>query len=323
MSDLVSIVVPLYNRARIVSETIESVLSQTTNKWELLIVDDHSVDRSVSVAKNYANSYENIRVWQRRSPRRGAPSCRNEGMRDASGNYIMFLDSDDLLSPECIANRLARKSLEPIDFLVFGASIFNVTPGDNHKKWISNADDYLTDFLRAPSWQTMCVLWNADYIRSLGGWDERLPSWQDWELHVRALSTQPKFEVFTSQIDCYVRRGAAERISQSSETDPRHLTARVAMLTDVCRNLRDSNQLTRQRRVLLAEQFLRVAITAKTQGNSDLACTSIDAIQTERLLPRRRNGDITRYVSWQCKLRSRNDVAHRFTRLALRTFFVR
>src|SRR6056297_3426394 len=97
--DMVSIIIPAYNSARHISGTIESVLAQTYQDWEMLIVDDGSSDHTVPIVREYTRRDERIRLiplYQHM----GAAESRNTAIRAARGRYIAFLDSDDLWHPE-------------------------------------------------------------------------------------------------------------------------------------------------------------------------------------------------------------------------------
>ncbi|AEX20711.1 glycosyl transferase family protein [Vibrio sp. EJY3] len=92
---LVSIVMPTYNSEKTVSESIQSVRSQTYKNWELIIVDDRSTDNTWKVIQTYADKYDNIHVYQNKE-NLGAGASRNFAIKKAKGRFIAFLDSDDL-----------------------------------------------------------------------------------------------------------------------------------------------------------------------------------------------------------------------------------
>ena len=92
---LVSIVVPVYNAARFMDDTIQTVLSQTYQNWELLLVDDCSSDESVQIIKKYQKKDERIKLFKL-SENSGAAIARNTGIDKAKGRYLAFLDADDL-----------------------------------------------------------------------------------------------------------------------------------------------------------------------------------------------------------------------------------
>lgn len=93
---LISIIIPTYNRAHLIGETLDSVLAQTYKNWECIIVDDGSIDNTTDVVSEFSDS--RIQLFKRPTiKRKGASSCRNYGLEMAKGELIQFLDDDDLL----------------------------------------------------------------------------------------------------------------------------------------------------------------------------------------------------------------------------------
>lgn len=101
--DLISIVVPVYNAAKCITDTVQSVRSQTLRDWELILVDDGSTDRSVEIMREFAN--DNIKLICLKGGK-SAALARNRGIREASGRYLAFLDADDLWSPDKLEKQL-------------------------------------------------------------------------------------------------------------------------------------------------------------------------------------------------------------------------
>ena len=97
--DLVSIVMPSYNSAHFIEEAIQSVLSQSYITWELLIVDDCSIDNSVEIIKQWTQKDKRIHLFSLEK-NVGAAAARNIALENAQGRYIAFLDSDDVWEPE-------------------------------------------------------------------------------------------------------------------------------------------------------------------------------------------------------------------------------
>ena len=104
-SPLVSIITPLYNAEKFVSETILSIQNQTYSHWELLIVDDASNDASVAIAKDFLEKDDRINLVQLEE-NKGAAYCRNHATELAKGSFIAFLDADDLWHPEKLEKQL-------------------------------------------------------------------------------------------------------------------------------------------------------------------------------------------------------------------------
>ena len=103
MNKLVSIVMPNYNCEKFVEETIKSVINQTYSNWELLFVDDCSTDNSVAIVEGFNDSRIRILKNEKNS---GAAVSRNYALREAKGDYIAFLDSDDIWLPEKLEKQI-------------------------------------------------------------------------------------------------------------------------------------------------------------------------------------------------------------------------
>lgn len=107
MSELVSIIVPVYNAGNFIRETMDSVLAQTYPNWELLLVEDGSSDGSADVIEEYIAGKGESRIRLIRQPsNQGAARARNKGLEEASGRYIAYLDADDLWAPEKLEHEL-------------------------------------------------------------------------------------------------------------------------------------------------------------------------------------------------------------------------
>lgn len=103
MNDLVSIIMPSYNTAQYISDSVKSVLAQTYTKWELLIVDDCSTDNTDEIIASFQDKRIRYFKNERNS---GAAVSRNKALRAAKGKWIAFLDSDDLWHPEKLENQI-------------------------------------------------------------------------------------------------------------------------------------------------------------------------------------------------------------------------
>ena len=99
MKPLVSVVMPTFNAEKYLAESINSVLAQTYNNWELLITDDCSTDDTVAIAKKYADSDSRVKLFIQ-PQNQGAGAARNNSIKNAKGKYIAFLDADDLWLPK-------------------------------------------------------------------------------------------------------------------------------------------------------------------------------------------------------------------------------
>lgn len=104
INGLVSIITPCFNGQKYIAETIESVLAQTYEKWEMIIVDDGSTDDSMQIIEAYANKDNRIHFYKQKNA--GSSAARNTGISNANGQYIALLDADDLWRPDFLKSQI-------------------------------------------------------------------------------------------------------------------------------------------------------------------------------------------------------------------------
>ncbi len=307
----VSVVVPLYNRQKLIVETIESVRRQSYSNFELLVIDDHSNDESFLVAKNLARSDDRIRTWQRKSAIKGAPACRNEGISAATGDRVVFVDSDDLLAKDCLQNRVASFALlQDRDFHIFPSKQFRNVPGDLELDWFRTAEDHLAGFLERPLWNVMSAIWNTESIRRLGGFREDLLSWQDWDLHVRALVQGFKYQVHeNASADNYVRRSLHDRISFSSERDVGKLENRKQLFRDTHRAICQYDKMTEVVRENMKDLFIGLATKLRIVGSHQSADQWIVELAEMELIPKDMVESTIRYSKQRSRMTLRQRVS--------------
>jgi len=194
---LVSVVIPAYNAAQWVSKTIESVLNQTHNELEIVLVDDGSTDRTVEVARN---SLQQGRVPYRilRQPNAGAAGARNRGWQVAQGEWIQFLDADDLLDPRKIELQVAQVSAEEAADVVYADWQKLVCSGS---QWIGFdfrspelGIDPIAEILSDRNFlQLGCLLFKTSTLSAAGGFDQSHEPIEDVGLCVKIAIAGGKF----------------------------------------------------------------------------------------------------------------------------------
>lgn len=135
---LFSVVVPIYNAERYLKSTIESVIKQSFNDWQLILVNDGSDDDSLTICNEYRNFDKRIIVVSQENS--GPSAARNAGISAAQGEYIMFLDSDDEYQPNAFENVAKLLHEKNIDLIMSSAEVVNVDIGK-----IINDVDYSLD----------------------------------------------------------------------------------------------------------------------------------------------------------------------------------
>ena len=133
VNDLVSIVVPVYNAERFIDETIQTVLNQTYTNWELILIDDKSTDDSIKFITPYLKKDTRIRLLKNKTNLHAALT-RNKGIKAAKGQYIAFLDADDLWAPSKLKKQEAFMKKMDCAFSFTGYEFANAAGVPNGKK---------------------------------------------------------------------------------------------------------------------------------------------------------------------------------------------
>jgi glycosyltransferase involved in cell wall biosynthesis len=184
MKTLVSVIIPTHNRLQLLQRAVQSVLTQTFQDFEIIIVDDASSDRTPDYLQGLASSDERIR-FIRNDKSCGGSQSRNAGIALSGGEWLAFLDDDDLWLPEKLALQLDALNQAPGSVAV--TSHFRVNYPLGIKKVIATPHLIsLEKLLRSNSLggASVCMC-RADLLKSLGGFDSKLRSAQDWDVWVR------------------------------------------------------------------------------------------------------------------------------------------
>jgi hypothetical protein len=156
-----------------------------------------------------------------------------------------------------------------IDLGIFSCQLFCQTPGDDNRLWnVNTEEDDINRFLKMDvPWQTSSPIWRKSSLLTLGGWDEELLSWQDWELHFRAVISGLKYEKL-DRIDCFWRLpNSQKKTIGSNSTSPSHLESHQKLLKKIYNLLKSYNQLNLQRKYLLAGLFFWLSNKWVNQDN--------------------------------------------------------
>jgi glycosyltransferase involved in cell wall biosynthesis len=186
----VSVIIPTYNRAWAIREAIDSVLTQTYADFELLVVDDGSTDDTSPNLLEYGN-----RITVISQSNQGVSSARNRGIREASGNLIAFLDSDDRWLPEKLARQVEFFESHPEALICQTEEIWirkgvRVNPKNRHKKPSGSIfEPSLHLCLVSPS----AVMMKRELFDQVGLFDETLPACEDYDLWLRIACRYPVY----------------------------------------------------------------------------------------------------------------------------------
>jgi glycosyltransferase involved in cell wall biosynthesis len=121
---IVSVIIPLYNAEKYISETLKSVLNQTYQNFEIIVVNDGSSDRGPEICQAFAQSHPDLQIRIISQANRGLPGARNTGIRSAKGEYLALLDSDDLWHPRKLESHIQHLQRSPLVGISFSYSEF-------------------------------------------------------------------------------------------------------------------------------------------------------------------------------------------------------
>lgn len=179
----ISVVIPTYNCERYLAQAIDSVLAQTYRDFEVIVVDDGSTDRTDQVLQSYGSQIRALR-----QSNQGVAAARNQGMMIAQGEWIAFLDADDIFFPDKLAAQIAHAEAHPHLGLVHsgwqrveenGVLIKRVEP------WHQVPHLNLETWLRWKPVLPSAMLFRRDWLQKSGGFDPRFPPAEDTELVLR------------------------------------------------------------------------------------------------------------------------------------------
>lgn len=185
----VSVVIPVFEAANFIINTLKTVVDQTILPLEIVIVDDGSQDNTCSIIESFCLANPTVRIRLLREPHRGPGSARNTGIRAAVGSWIAFLDSDDLWYPNKLEQiAVAHRTKPDTNFLCHNELHSRLENAEHVNDYGLGfrADISLSMQLFSKNrFSTSAVVCRRDLILNCGGFDEVLPNAQDFELWLR------------------------------------------------------------------------------------------------------------------------------------------
>lgn len=211
MQPLVSIIIPTFNSSKHIKATLNSVLSQTYSNWECILVDDGSIDLTETISINYQEKDNRFQLYKRPEDLpKGPSSARNYGVTKANGEYLIFLDADDLLATSCLENRVAQfKQNQNCDFLVFQMERFLNEPDFSKKEIVVEQDKnrVLESFIQLHGqWPITGPIYKTNFFKTIC-FNTNLVVFEDLEVAIKAIMQATDFKIYNT-IDCYYRNDA-------------------------------------------------------------------------------------------------------------------
>jgi glycosyltransferase involved in cell wall biosynthesis len=216
MKSLVSILIPAYNSEKWIGETIQSALCQTWSNKEIIIVNDGSTDSTFDIAKNYESKIVKVRTQENR----GACAARNKALEYSQGDYIQWLDADDILHPEKISKQMEAAQTENDPHVLYtspyGKFFFRIRNAKFQQSslWQDLSPvEWIFNKLHDNAWMNPAAWLVSRKLSEMGGsWDERLSLDDDGEYICRIVSKSKKVK-FVPDAKCYYRVGLLGSLS--------------------------------------------------------------------------------------------------------------
>lgn len=197
MRPKISVIVPCYNQAQYLDECLQSVLDQTYQDWECIIVNDGSPDNTEEVAKKWTEKDSRFKYLKKENG--GLSSARNAGIKAAQGEWILPLDADDKIGDRYL--ELAQQEFEDADLVYAKSSFF----GNLNKAWNIQYSGY-KNLLISNSIYCSAFYRKTDCL-TIGGYDENLKAGrEDWEFYIRLLSENSKVKLLDYEGFLYRRK---------------------------------------------------------------------------------------------------------------------
>jgi len=203
---LVSIIIPTYNRAHLIEATLESILLQTYQNWECIVVDDGSIDETESIVHSYTNKDNRIKFFKRpQDLQKGANSCRNFGFQMSSGEYINWFDSDDVMLENFMENKV--NALTPDTHFIIGNGYYWY-PKTNTKNdlYLADTDNLYADFVM---WKleiiTNSVLFKRNFLKDKELFNPNMKRGQEAEFFSRLFfeCNASQYKIIYAQVFLY------------------------------------------------------------------------------------------------------------------------
>ncbi|MGB3590694.1 MAG: glycosyltransferase [Nonlabens sp.] len=246
-----------FNRAHMISQTLDSVLGQTYGNWECLIVDDGSSDETDNVVNDFIERDDRFKYFKRPDTYgKGLPGARNCGLDRATGNYIIFYDDDDIIHPQNLEISLAYLKSASVDFCIYGKGVFvheQTRPDISFYTDYINMDEVETinlslqrELLDSTIPMASCtVLWCSSIMNKYR-FKEDLHYAEEWELYNRILSEGAE-GIKIDKVLYYARKHPNSNSGEYWNNDPIRIQSKKEAILNVYNQLSLKKQLDKRK----------------------------------------------------------------------------
>lgn len=272
----VSIIIPCYNSEKYVGRSIESAIDQDYKPKEVIVIDDGSTDKS----QNIIRSFEPYIKWGHQK-NGGAPKARNHGLSVASGEFVKFLDADDLLVEGAIEKQVRHTKETEENTIVYGSEMQIDENGNFEESYRSyrkmkDEEDKIEYILKVNP-QTSLPLHKHIFLKAVNGFDETLPRAQEYDLHARMVIRGFDFKYFEENVSITRFHGGESRVSNEDHLseDPEYHVEWVKKVEKCIRSNYDG-KFSAEARKFLAKDLWANGRGVLRSGHPDVAKRSFE-----------------------------------------------
>lgn len=191
----ISVIVPVWNREKLIVRCLDSIFNQTRLPDEIIVVDNASSDSTLEIVKEWMIAHKDCEILFKllEQPQRGAWAARQKGLENASSEYVMFFDSDDAMRPNLIEKGVLALETNPSADLVCWACRLHSLDGST-RILPFNPGKPIEHHLVHSLLKTPAYMIRKDLLMNAGGWSKPLKVWDDYELGLRILLKDPKIK---------------------------------------------------------------------------------------------------------------------------------
>ena len=214
----VSIIIPVYNRAGVVKATLESVVAQSYRPLQVVLVDNHSTDDTLRVLETFKKEHpgDGFNVVITQEEHRTAGAARNRGFEEATGEWVLFFDSDDIMKPglvESYVNTINKYQKKERELDLISAKSTLVFPDGSQRPAPFHRKDLFAQHILHGQLATQRYAVRRQFFASTDGWNIDLPGWNDYELGLRLLLANPRVAFMGGQSQVIINHNGADSIT--------------------------------------------------------------------------------------------------------------
>lgn len=204
---MISLIIPVYNRQNTILDTLKSIQNQSCQEFECIIVDDGSTDNSFVTVYDFISDKTNFKIVKRdNSHKPGGNGARNYGFKLSKGEYINFIDSDDILHVDFVKAKLQAIKNTLADVVISKSILtaMDINTIIRYEKRTKISSNLLNDFITLKiSWYIIDPVWRKVFLMDKILFDEDLLKGQDRDFHIRMLLENPKIEILDKYLYYY------------------------------------------------------------------------------------------------------------------------